>query len=150
MPSVTFLLGSKSDIGFANTIADLLREYAVDCEIIVASAHKVPEKVVAIIEKLNAVKQPMVVVTCVGMSNGLAGVVAGSCVHPLVNCPPFKDHEDYLVNVHSSLQMPSEVPVMTVLNTKNAALCALKILATSDAVLRKKLLQRIAKVKADY
>ncbi len=115
-----------------------------------ASAHKVPEKVVKIIDKLNANTHPTVVITCVGMSNGLGGVVAGSCVHPVVNCPPFKDHDDYLVNVHSSLQMPSEVPVMTVLNPKNAALSALRILAESDGVLKKKLLERIQKVKAEY
>lgn len=148
--SVTFLLGSKSDTEFAQKIAGVLSEYGVESEIIVASAHKVPEKVVGIIEKLNANKHPTVVITCVGMSNGLAGVVAGSCVWPVVNCPPFKDHDDYLVNVHSSLQMPSEVPVLTVLNPKNAALSALRILAVGDAKLKQKLLERIAKVKGEY
>ncbi len=150
MPPVTFLLGSKVDTEFAQKIADILTEYGVDSQIIVASAHKVPEKVVKEIEKLNARTEPTVVITCVGMSNGLAGVAAASLVHPLVNCPPFKDHDDYLVNIHSSLQMPSDVPVMTVLNQKNAALCALKILAQNDASLRKKLLERIQKVKGEY
>jgi 5-(carboxyamino)imidazole ribonucleotide mutase len=150
MPSVTFLLGSKVDVDFAQKIADMLKEYGVDSEIIVASAHKVPELVVKHIDRLNARKEPTVVITCVGMSNGLAGVAAASLVHPLVNCPPFKDLNDYLVNVHSSLQMPSDVPVMTVLNPKNAALCALKILGGSDPKIREKVAARIAKVKAEY
>ncbi len=150
MPSVTFLLGSKVDIEFAQKIADMLKEYGAESEIIVASAHKVPEKVVKEIEKLNARQEPTVVITCVGMSNGLAGVAAASLVHPLINCPPFKDHDDYLVNIHSSLQMPSDVPVMTVLNPKNAALCALKILGQTDPKIREQIAKRIAKVKAEY
>src|SRR3989344_2457490 len=70
MPTVTFLLGSKVDTDFAKKIAAILDEYQVSSEIIVASAHKVPEKVVQVIEKLNARTEPTVVVTCVGMSNG--------------------------------------------------------------------------------
>ncbi len=147
---VSFLLGSKQDIEFTQKIADLLTEFGVPSEIIVASAHKVPEKVVEEIKKLNARKDPTVVITVVGMSNGLGGVVAGSCVHPVINCPPYKDMTEYLTDIHSNLRMPSDVPVMTVLNYKNAALCALRILGESDAALKAKVMKRIEKVKAEY
>ncbi len=147
---VAFLLGSKADVEFTQKIADVLKEYDVPSEIIVASAHKVPEKVVKEIDKLNARKDPTVVITVVGMSNGLGGVTAGSCVHPVINCPPYKDLTEYLVDIHSNLRMPSDVPVMTVLNYKNAALCALRILGESDAGLKAKLLKRIEKIKAEY
>ncbi len=147
---VAIILGSKSDMEHAQKIADFLKDFDVQSEIIVASAHKVPEKVVEIIDTLNARKDATVVITVVGMSNGLGGVVAGGCVHPVIACPPFKDHADYLVNVHSSLQMPSDVPVMTVLHPKNAALSALRILGESDAGLKEKLLKRIVKIKAEY
>lgn len=147
---VTFLLGSKTDTEFAQKIADMLKEFGVPSEIIVASAHKVPEKVVEVISALNADPQPQVVITVVGMSNGLGGVVAGSCVHPVVNCPPFASIDEYIVDLHSSLRMPSDVPVMTVLHPKNAALATVKILAESDAGLRKKVEKRIADIKAGY
>lgn len=150
MPSVTFLLGSKADTDFAKSIAAVLTEYGVVSEIIVASAHKVPEKVVEVIQKLNARTEPTVVITCVGMSNGLAGVTAGSCVHPVINCPPYKDLLEYSVDIHSNLRMPSDVPVMTVMNAKNAALSALKILGGSDVKIRKKVEERIRKVKSEY
>jgi 5-(carboxyamino)imidazole ribonucleotide mutase len=150
MPTVTFLLGSKVDTDFAKKIAAILDEYGVSSEIIVASAHKVPEKVVKIIEKLNKQTDPTVVVTCVGMSNGLGGVVAGSCVHPVVNCPPHATLEEYMVDVHSNLRMPSDVPVMTVCGYKNAAIATLRILGESDKALQKKLVQRIEKIKAEY
>lgn len=147
---VAFLLGSKTDTEFAQKIADMLTEYGVPSEIIVASAHKVPEKVIKEIDKLNARKDPTVVITVVGMSNGLGGVTAGSCVHPVINCPPYKDLTEYLVDIHSNLRMPSDVPVMTVMHPKNAALCALRILGESDAALKAKLMKRIEKIKAEY
>ncbi len=150
MPTVTFLLGSKVDTDFAKKIAAILDEYQVSSEIVVASAHKVPEKVVQVIEKLNARTEPTVVVTCVGMSNGLGGVVAGSCVHPVVNCPPHATLEEYSIDIHSSLRMPSDVPVMTVAGYKNAALATLRILAESDKSLQMKLLERIKKIKSEY
>ncbi|MDD4628807.1 MAG: 5-(carboxyamino)imidazole ribonucleotide mutase [Candidatus Peribacteraceae bacterium] len=147
---VTLLLGSKSDTEFAQKIADVLKEFSVPSEITVASAHKVPENVVELIGKLNADPQPQVVITVVGMSNGLGGVVAGGCVHPVLTCPPAKSLEEYQVDLHSSLRMPSDVPVMTVLNPKNAALAAVRILAEGDAGLRKKVMERIEKIKAGY
>jgi len=147
---VTFLLGSKVDVEYAEKIAAVLKEFDIPSEIIVASAHKVPEKVVEIIEKLNADPQPQVIITVVGMSNGLGGVAAASLVHPVINCPPFANLEEYMVDIHSSLRMPSEVPVMTVLNYKNAAISAAKILGEGDPALKKKVEDRIKKIKSEY
>ncbi|MBI1813091.1 AIR carboxylase family protein [Candidatus Peregrinibacteria bacterium] len=147
---VTFLLGSKSDTEFTQKMADMAKEFGVSSEIIVASAHKVPEKVVKEVEKLNARMEPTVVIAVVGMSNGLGGVLAGTCLCPVINCPPLKDHDDYLVNIHSSLQLPSDVPAMTVVNPKNAVLAALKILALGDKKLRSKLDARMKNMKAEY
>lgn len=147
---VTLLLGSKTDTPFAEKIQETLREFSVSSEIVVASAHKVPEKVVEIIRKLNADPQPQVIITVVGMSNGLGGVAAGSSVHPVITCPPIQNLEEYQVDLHSSLRMPSDVPVMTVLHPKNAALAAVRILAEGNPELKKKMFERIEKIKASY
>jgi 5-(carboxyamino)imidazole ribonucleotide mutase len=147
---VALLLGSKTDTEYAQKIADLLKEFGVPSEIIVASAHKVPELVIKEVEKLNARTDATVVITVVGMSNGLGGVVAGSCVHPVINCPPYKDLQEYLTDIHSNLRMPSDVPVMTVLHPKNAALCALRILGEADPKVKDKIRARIDAVKAEY
>ncbi|MFH0770144.1 MAG: AIR carboxylase family protein [Candidatus Peregrinibacteria bacterium] len=147
---ITLLLGSASDREFAGKIEEVLKEFSVPSQTIVASAHKVPEKVVEIIEKLNKDPQPQVIITVVGMSNGLGGVAAGSSVHPVITCPPAQSIEEYQVDLHSSLRMPSDVPVMTVLNPKNAALAAIRILAEGDAGLRAKVKARIQKIKRSY
>ena len=136
---IVIFLASESDKEYGDKIEEVFKELGVPSETIIASAHKVPEKVYAKIEELNASKEPTVIITCVGMSNGIGGVLAGSAVHPVIVCPIFKDQADYLVNIHSSLQMPSDVPVLTVLEPKNAALAALRILAESDAALREKI-----------
>ncbi|MCK5016638.1 MAG: AIR carboxylase family protein [Candidatus Peribacteraceae bacterium] len=147
---VTFLLGSKSDEEFAEKIGKVLKEFDIPWSITIASAHKVPKKVCEVIDELNADTEPQVVITVVGMSNGLAGVAAGTCIHPVITCPPHANLEEYMVDLNSSLRMPSEVPVMTVLNYKNAAIAAAKILAEGDEGLMEKVKERMEKVKAKY
>lgn len=147
---VTLILGSESDSDHAKKISDMLSEFDVPSETVVASAHKVPEKVVELINKLNDDPQPQVLITIAGMSNGLGGVVAGSSVHPVITCPPAANLEEYQVDLNSSLRMPSDVPVMTVLHPKNAALSAVRILAEGDDELKQKVKERIEKIKAKY
>ena len=148
--AVVLFLASEGDREHAEKILAVLKEFGVPAETFIASAHKVPEKVIAKVEELNTRTEPTVIITCVGMSNGLSGVVAGSSVHPVIACPVLRDKDDYLVNIHSTLQMPSEVPVLTVLDPKNAALAALRILGESDAALQKKLAERIRNIKSKY
>lgn len=147
---VPIVLGSKADTEHAEKIAEVLKEFGIKSEIIVASAHKVPEKVVKLVEEWNQSKDPIVIVNVVGMSNGLGGVLAGSSIHPVIACPPFKDKDDYMVNIHSTLQMPSDVPQLTTLSPKNAALSVARIFAVHDLELRKKLSDRLKKIKAEY
>ena len=146
----TFLLGSTSDEDFAKKIGKVLDEFDISWEIIVASAHKVPEMVVDVMNKLNADSTPQVVITVVGMSNGLAGVAAASLVHPVINCPPYETIDEYMVDIHSNLRYPSEVPAMTVLSAKNAAVAAAKILGEANPEMQEKVRERIKKIKSTY
>lgn len=147
---VTLILGSESDSDHAKKIVDILNEFDVPSETRVASAHKVPEKVVELVNKLNEDPQPQVLITIAGMSNGLGGVVAGSSIHPVITCPPAQNLEEYQIDLNSSLRMPSDVPVMTVLHPKNAALSAVRILAEGDEALKQKVQQKIEEVKGKY
>lgn len=147
---VSILLGSSSDTAFAQKIVDELTRFDIPSDMIVASAHKVPEKVIEIVRKHNEQSEPLVYVTIAGRSNGLSGVVAGSSVHPVIACPPFADKSDYLVNIHSTLQMPSDTPVLTVLEPANVALSIARIFALSDAKMREKVAARLASVKDSF
>lgn len=135
---VPMILGSKADLEHAQTIGKVLKDYGVKVEIYVSSAHKVPEKTLALIDKFNEKKETVVFVTIAGRSNALSGLVAANTHFPVVACPPFKDYADYLANIHSTLQMPSEVPTLTVVDPKNAGQAVVRLLALTDKDLAKK------------
>jgi len=146
---IPILLGSESDRDHAKKITAELDAFGVPYEVKVISAHKVPELCVEYIKETNK-KTNVVYITCAGRSNGLSGVISGSALHPVIACPPFSDKADYLANIHSSVLMPGDTPAMTVVDPKNAALAAVKILALSDKNLQKRLLARIASVKRSF
>ena len=63
---------------------------------------------------------------------------------------PFKDKEDFRVNINSTLMMPSDTPVLTVVDPKNAAMAAIRILALKDEGLAGKVADRIAEIKDSF
>ena len=121
------ILGSVSDEGHAKKITDGLDEHGVNWEQHVASAHKQPRKVLEILDA-NAEEASVVYVTIAGRSNALSGFVAANSSFPTLGCPPFSDKADMLVNIHSTLQMPSKTPVLTVIDPGNCALAVKRIL----------------------
>jgi len=147
---VPILLGSESDKAHAEKITGVLTSFKVPYKIIVASAHKVPEKVFQIVSDYNNSDEEICYITIAGRSNGLSGVVGANSIHPVIACPPFADKSDYEVNIHSTLQMPSDTPTLTVLDTKNAALSAIRILALNNKSLNKMLKEHLKKVKAAF
>jgi|TARA_Y100001934_G_scaffold262567_1_gene337188 5-(carboxyamino)imidazole ribonucleotide mutase len=120
-------MGSSSDEDHAKKITDGLDEHGVAWEQHVASAHKQPRKVLEILEA-NANEPSVVYVTIAGRSNALSGFVAANSSFPTLGCPPFSDKADMLVNIHSTLQMPSKTPVLTVIDPGNCALAVKRIL----------------------
>lgn len=144
-----FILGSNSDKEFTRQMVDGLQKWGVETEVIVASAHKVPKKVADIVENYNSIKD-VVFVGVAGRSNALSGVIAANSVHPVFACPPFKDKDDMTVNIFSSLMMPSDTPVMTIVDPGNLVLAVVKIFAGKDGGLRKKVLERIEKIRKTF
>jgi len=147
---VPLLLGSEKDKEWAGKITVELDKWHIPHIIHVVSAHKVPEMVAELIGKYNEYDGQLVYITVAGRSNGLSGVTAGSAIHPVIACPPFADKDDMAVNINSTLQMPSDVPVLTVLDPVNCALAVVRIFALSDADLRKRCSDHIRKVKAGF
>ena len=124
---VVIIMGSTSDEPHAKKITDNLDGYGIDWEQHAASAHKEPLKVLDILNA-NRDKENVVYVTIAGRSNAVSGFVAANSEFPTLGCPPFSDKADMLVNIHSTLQMPSNTPVLTVIDPGNCALAAKRIL----------------------
>tara|TARA_Y100000768_G_scaffold204460_1_gene154001 strand:+ start:43 stop:411 length:369 start_codon:yes stop_codon:yes gene_type:complete len=119
-------MGSTSDEPHAKKITNKLDEYKISWEQHAASAHKEPLKVLKILED-NKDNTNIVYVTIAGRSNALSGFVAANSNFPTIGCPPFSDKSDMLVNIHSTLQMPSNTPVLTVIDPGNCALAIKRI-----------------------
>lgn len=119
-------MGSTSDEAWAKKITDALDESNIKHEQHVASAHKEAQKGLEILEQYK--DESVIYITIAGRSNALSGFVAGNSTKPVIACPPFKDKEDMMINIHSTLQMPSKVPVMTILEPGNVALAVKRII----------------------
>ena len=120
------IMGSTSDEPHAKKITDKLDEYKITWEQHAASAHKQPLKVLEIL-KANEESKNIIYITIAGRSNALSGFVAANSTFPTLGCPPFSDKADMLVNIHSTLQMPSNTPVLTVIDPGNCALAVKRI-----------------------
>lgn len=127
-PKIIIIAGSLKDREFVQKIEQSLLDGQIRFKSFYASAHKQPRKVLKIIDQYEKSNQKIVFITIAGRSNALSGFVAANSHFPVIACPPFKDKIDYLINIHSSLQMPAKVPVMTVIDPENAVLAALRIL----------------------
>ena len=123
---VIIIMGSTSDEPHAKKITDKLDEYNINWEQHAASAHKEPEKVLEILDS-NSSEKNILYLTIAGRSNALSGFVGANSSFPTIACPPFSDKTDMLVNIHSTLQMPSNTPVLTILDPGNCALAIKRI-----------------------
>ena len=117
---VVIIMGTASDESHAKKITDNLDNLNISWEQFVASAHKQPLEVLKILED-NANEESLVYVTIAGRSNALSGFVGANSEFPTIACPPFTDKTDMMVNINSTLQMPSKTPVLTVLDPGTCA-----------------------------
>ncbi len=125
---VAIIMGSKGDLEHCRNLKTMMEQYDVAVDLRVVSAHKNGEYLPAVVYDYNHAIEPVAVIAVAGRSNGLGGALAANTAVPVINCPPFKDKTDMMVNINSSLMMPSSTPAATVVDPKNAVLFALRSL----------------------
>jgi 5-(carboxyamino)imidazole ribonucleotide mutase len=128
MPRVLIILGSKSDAPVAKKASDVLKEFGVSSQTVVASAHRTPDRVRALVTGSDA----EVFIAIAGLSAALPGAVAAATVRPVIGVPV--SGKVNLDSILSIVQMPSGIPVAAVGLDRgdNAALLALQILGLKD------------------
>ena len=128
---VVVIAGSRSDEEWVTKIRKELDKKHLNNTAYYSSAHKNTLEVMGILDSYRSenlpVKRKIVYITVAGRSNALSGVVASNVEYPVFAVPPYKDKLDFQVNINSTLQCPSKVPVMTVLEPGNVALAIEKI-----------------------
>ena len=132
---VIVIMGSKADRATGEAIKATLHQFGVPCTLRIASAHKSPGHLLAMLEEYEASGEVGAYITVAGRSNALSGLVDAQVAAPVIACPPLA--EPFAAqDVFSSLRMPSGVCPAVVLEPANAALLAVKVLAVADPALR--------------
>ena len=138
---VGIIMGSKSDLHIMNDAADILKEFGVEFEMTVVSAHRTPERMFRY-AKEAASRGLKVIIAGAGGAAHLPGMVASLSVLPVIGVPVKSSNSiDGWDSILSILQMPNGIPVATVaLNAaKNAGLLAVQILSTANEELAVKM-----------
>lgn len=145
-PLVGLIMGSDSDWPVMEAAGTALAEFGVPYEVGVYSAHRTPQRMLDY--ATGAVDRGLrVIIAGAGGAAHLPGMVAAATPLPVVGVPVPLARLDGLDSLLSIVQMPAGVPVATVAvgGARNAGLLAVRILATGDAGL----LRRMAEFQAD-
>ena len=132
---IQIILGSKSDMPVAEKAEKILKDFSVDYDIKVASAHRTPDYLKNIVEKNDA----DVFIGVAGLSAALPGSIAAHTTKPVIGVPVSgKVNFDAILSI---IQMPPGIPVGAVGLDRgdNAALLAVEILSIKDSKLTKEL-----------
>lgn len=128
-------MGSESDLPVMQEAIDILREFKIETEIDIVSAHRTPEKMMDYGTQAHQ-RGIKVIIAGAGGAAHLPGMIASVSPLPVIGVPVKSSNSiDGWDSVLSILQMPGGVPVATVaLNgAKNAGILAAQILGTTDS-----------------
>jgi 5-(carboxyamino)imidazole ribonucleotide mutase len=141
-PLVGIIMGSKTDLDVLESAVEILKEFGIEHEVRVLSAHRTPEQVLE--WSANAESRGLeVLIAGAGGAAHLPGVVAAKTVLPVLGVPVPSTTLGGADALLSIVQMPKGIPVGTLAIGKpgaaNAALLAIAILAGKRPELREKL-----------
>lgn len=143
MSKVGIIMGSKSDYPVMKEAEDILKEFNIDYEIEIVSAHRTPDKMMDYSK--NAHKRGInVIIAGAGGAAHLPGMVASNSPLPVIGVPiKSRNSIDGWDSILSILQMPAGVPVATVAldGAKNAGILTIEILGASDSEILNKIVE---------
>jgi len=139
---ISIIMGSQSDLETVREAIDLLKEFKVNFDLKVLSAHKTPKELVKYVEA--APKRGIkVFIAAAGGAAALAGVVASHSNLPVIGIPIETKSLKGLDSLLSTVQMPAGIPVACMAigksGAKNAAILALEILGITDREIQSRL-----------
>ncbi len=137
---VAFVMGSDSDLPVVERGVKTVKDFGVEVEVRVISAHRTPyiaEEFAKTAEE-NGIG---VIVAAAGKAAHLGGVLAAFTTIPVIGLPIKSSTMDGLDSLLSIVQMPPGIPVATVAidGAENAGILAVQMLALQDAGLKEKL-----------
>lgn len=141
-PLVGIIMGSKSDMPVMEACTKQLDEFGVPYELVIASAHRMPDKVHEWASSA-ADRGIKVIIAAAGKAAHLGGVVAAFTPLPIIGVPMKTSDLGGMDSLLSMVQMPSGVPVACVAinGAKNAAIYATQILGATMPEWREKMVE---------
>ena len=141
-PKVAIVLGSDSDYPIIQDMIKILKDFGIEHEVAISSAHRSPDRTQRYAAALEE-RGIQVVIACAGAAAHLAGVIASHTNLPVIGVPIDASPLRGLDALLSTSMMPAGVPVATMgigkAGASNAAVLAAQILARSDPSLLKRL-----------
>lgn len=140
VPLVGVIMGSDSDFSVMGDAVQVLRDFGIEHEVEVVSAHRTPDKMVTYAREA-AGRGMRVIIAGAGGAAHLPGMVASMTSLPVIGVPVPLAKLDGMDSLLSIVQMPGGIPVATVSigGAKNAGLLAARILGASDPAMRAQL-----------
>lgn len=140
VPDAGVVLGSASDLDKVKPVFDTLEQFGVPYEVAIISAHRTPNLVREYADSATE-RQIKVIIAAAGLAAALPGALAAVVDIPVIGLPLGGGSVNGVDALLSVTNMPSGVPVAAVGidSAKNAALLAVRILATRDGDLRRRL-----------
>jgi 5-(carboxyamino)imidazole ribonucleotide mutase len=142
MIQIGVVMGSNSDWEVMQHAARMLRDFGVECETRVVSAHRTPDLLFEYAETAEA-RGLRAIIAGAGGAAHLPGMLAAKTTVPVLGVPVpsrYLRGEDSLLSI---VQMPKGIPVATFAigeaGAANAALFAIAMLAGDDAALAERL-----------
>jgi len=134
-PLVGILMGSDSDLPIMQETGAMLREFGIEYEMTIASAHRTPKKVLEYSQSAER-RGLKVIIAGAGWAAHLAGVIASQTTLPVIGVPIDSSALKGMDALLSTVQMPGGIPVATMslgkAGAKNAGIFAAQIIGTSD------------------
>jgi 5-(carboxyamino)imidazole ribonucleotide mutase len=146
-PLIGIIMGSDSDLPTMKQASDVCKEFEIEFEMKVVSAHRTPLEMTDYGQKAH-IRGIKVIIAGAGGAAHLPGMIAANSPLPVIGVPVLSKALSGLDSLLSIVQMPPGVPVATVAigAGKNAGLLAMQILSIGDPILHKKIIDYKIKI----
>ncbi|MBX4266739.1 5-(carboxyamino)imidazole ribonucleotide mutase [Clostridium estertheticum] len=147
---VGIIFGSKSDKDIMKNAGVALKEFGVEYEVHILSAHRVPEKLTQVIKEMEN-RGVECIIAGAGLAAHLPGVIASQTILPVIGVP-IKAALGGIDSLLSIVQMPKAIPVATVglNNSYNAGMLSVQILSLRYSLLKDKLITYRKEMKEKF
>lgn len=149
-PKVAVVMGSDSDFPKLVPCIKILKEFGIEVDVNVISAHRTPEDA-EIFAKSAEDNGIGVIIAAAGKAAHLGGIIAAHTVLPVIGLPIKSSTMDGLDSLLSIVQMPKGIPVATVAidGGDNAGILAAQMLSLAFPEIKEKLKAYKVKMKEE-